>query len=332
MTKSTESRLVWAYEVDYRTATIIGAASTSYWFGKYDDSIKKWNAPQLVNLIEPFWTYNSRTPTAVDKKRAFPLFTHAWLPTTAQHAVWILGKCTTTGDPETFEPYVVGNEKRSLTIRFEEDGGTTPRLTQGVGAYLVELYCRARIGAPYMVEGTFAISDIEDTGDGANAILTTAPTICGGADVSQTYDGNPTVVYDYLGGGSATLTDIIMAEWRLKQNYKTVMDSDDLGQAVYLYEFEDVELILTGLMETGTKWDNFIDRTPKDYSVKVQKPDADDYITWIFDNVRILQTIEESEVYKGLITSKLICKAEKATGIFTFDGSEARATHFKTAA
>ena len=331
MTKSTESRLVWAYETDYRTATIIGAASTSYQFGKYDDSIKKWSAPQLVNLIEPFWTYNSRTPTAVDKKRAFPLFTHPWLPTTAQHAVWILGKAT-DGAPDSFEPYAVGTEKISMTIRYEEDGGTTPRLTQAVGAYLVELYCRARIGAPYLVEGTFAYSDIEDTGDGSNAILTTTPTQCGGATVSQTYDGNPIVVYDYGGGGAATLTDIVMAEWRIKQNYKTVMDSDDLGQAVYLYEFEDVELILTGLFETGTKWDSFIDRTPKDYSVKVQKPDADDYITWIFDNVRILQTIEESEVYKGLVTSKLVCKAEKATGLFTFDGSEAWATHFKTAA
>jgi len=332
VTKPTETRLVWAYEADYRTATIIGAASTSYWFGKYDDSIKKWNAPGLKNKVGKFYTYNSRTPTLVDLKRDFPAFKHVWNPTTAQHAVWLLGKCTTTGDPETFDPYLVATQKNSLTVRWEEDGGSNDMLINAVGCYLVELYGKAAIGSPYLVEGIFAWSDVEDKGDGANAILTTAPTICGGADVSQMYDGNPTVVYDYLGGGSATLTDVIMAEWRIKQNYKTVKDTDELGQAVYLYEFDEVELILTALMESDAKWDDFIDRTPKDYSVKVFKPDGLDYITWIFDNVRILDEVKEAEIYEGLVTSQLVCKAEKATGIFTFDGSEARATHFKTAA
>lgn len=331
MTKATETRLCWAYETTYRTATIVGATSTSYQFGEYDDSINKWAAPTLENVLGHFWTYNSRTPTAVDKKRSFPTFKHTWNPTTAQHAVWMLGKCT-DASPDTFEPYAVGNTKKSLTVRWEEDGGSHDCLVQAVGCYLVELYGRASIGSPYVVEGVFAWSDIEDEDDGSNAVLTTMPTQCGGADVSQMYDGNPIVVYDVGGGGEATLTDIIMAEWRVKQNFKSVMDSDDLGQDVYLYEFDPVEVIFTALMESGTKWDDYVDRNAKDYSVKVQKPDGNDYINWIFDNLRVLKEVKTSEVYKGLVETKIICSAEKATGEFTFDGSETWTNHFKTAA
>jgi hypothetical protein len=216
-----------------------------------------------------------------------------------------------------------------MTIRFEEDGGTTPRVTQVAGSYMTELYGRAQIGSPYTVEGTFAYSDIYDVGD--YVILTTVPTACGGAGVSQSYSGAPIVVYDYGGAGAATLTDIIMAEWRIKQNFSTAMDSDDLGQAIYPETFEPVQLILTALMESTTKWDQFIDRTVKDYTVTVYKPRGSYYITWIFDNVRILQFLDEAEIYKGMITSKMIATAEKVTGVFAWDGTGTWTDHFKTA-
>jgi len=329
MTKSTTTRLIWGYEDPYRTAAINIATSISYQFGKYE-SLKEWKPPSIENVLGKFWTYDSRTPSHIDKKRKFPLFRHTWNPTTAQHAVWMLGKCT-DGAPDSFEPYAVGTEKTSITVRWEEDGGSNDMLINAVGCYLVELYCRAAIGSPYIVEGAFAWSDIEDKDDGTNAILTTTPRICGHTAVSQMYDGNPTVVYDYGGGGAATLTDVIMAEWRLKQNWKFVKDTDDLGQTIYLYEFDDVEFILTALMESDAKWDDFIDRGVKDYSVTVEKPDGDDYITWIFTNVTIITEHKKAEVNKGLVETKLICRAEKATGIFTFDGTDTWTNHFKTA-
>ena len=329
MTKNTISRYCWAYETTaYRTPAITAVVSTSYLFGEYDESILKWAPPAVEAKVGNFWTYNSRTPTFTDLKLSFPTFSHAWNPTTPQHAVWMLGKCTDAA-PDTFEPYAVSTSKMPMTIRFEEDGGTTPRLTQAAGCYMVELYCRARIGAPYMVEGQFAYSDIYDVGD--YDILTTMPTACGGAGVSQLYNGAPIVVYDVGGGGEATLTDVVMAEWRIKQNYSTVMDSDDLGQTVYPDTFEPVELILTALMESGTKWDDFIDRNAKDYSVQVYKPRGTYNIKYIFDNVRILKCVEEAEVKKGMISSKLIATAEKVTGTFAWDGSGTWADHFKTA-
>lgn len=329
MVKNTESRFCWAYETTaYRTPAITLATSTSYRFGEYDKSIAKWAAPQVEARVGDFWTYNSRTPTFTDLKLNFPEFKHTWNPTTPQHAVWMLGKCT-DDTPDTFEPYTVSTSKMPMTVRMEEDGGTTPRLTQAAGCYMTELYARAAIGSPYVVEGTFAYSDIYDVGD--YAILTTMPTQCGGATVSQSYDGAPTVVYDVGGGGEATLTDIIAAEWRVKQNYSESMDSDDLGQTIYPNTFEPVELIMTALMESSSKWDDFIDRNVKDYSVSVYKPRGTYYIKWIFDNVRITNFQDEAEVYKGMITTKMIAKAEKVTGQFSWDGSEAFATHFKTA-
>jgi hypothetical protein len=239
----------------------------------------------------------------------------------------MLGKVT-DASPDTFEPNALGTTKKSLTIRWEEDEGTNDRVIQAVGCYAVELYGRGQIGSPLYLDVDFAFSKIEDDGD-SRPILTTAPAAPGG--VSTAYDGYPIVVYDVGGGSEATLTDIIMAEFRIKQNWKFAKATDHLSQTIYLYTFEPVSLVLTAYMESDSKWDDFIDQATKDYSVQFKKPDGTNYVKLIFDNCKWETITRSTKVFKGLVKSSLMLKAEKATGTFTFEG-ENWGTHFKTAA
>lgn len=327
MTKANSTQIGFAIEDTYRTAQLDSADDTAYRFGDYDDSIQKWNSMEIENLLDIFNTYNSRTPSLITKGRSFAEWQHTFNPLTPQFAVFMLGKCT-DASPDTFEANTVGTTKKALTIRWQEQGGSNDRVVQAVGCYATECYCRAALNSPFTVQEKFNFSDIEDDGD-SRPILTNSPGLPAG--VSETYDGNPIVTYDYGGGGEATLTDVIMAEWSIKQNFKIIADSDKQGQKIYLYEFTPVDIILTALMESDSKWDDFIDLSQKDYAIKVQKPDATEYIKNIFTNCYVTKISKSSEIYKGLVTSKLILQGEAWTGEFVTDVTDTWANHFVTA-
>lgn len=320
-------KIGFAIEGTYRTAEIDAIGDTWYRFGQYERE-QTWESMTIENMLEFYETYNLTYPTAVDAGRNFPIWKHSFFPLTPQYGVFMLGKCTDSA-PDTFEPYAVGTKKKSLTIRWEGSGGTYDRGVQAVGAYATEMYCRAMIGAPFSVQLGFVFSDLEDEGDSCE-MLTASPTDPTGA--SEVYDGNPIVVYDDGGGGEATLTDIMVAEWWVKQKYKVVPDADKQGQAIYLYGFEPVDLTLTARMDEDNRWNDFVDLNTKDYSVKVQKPDGDHYTDHIFKNCKVVKQTYSSNPHKGLITAKLNLKAEYMTGAFTTDITDTWANHFKTAA
>lgn len=331
MTKADTTRIGWAYETTPGTAALKLAGDTAYRFGDRDPQIKKYQAMTIENLIAVYNVYNSRTPKFVKGGRGFPTFKQIFNPITAQPFVWAKGKTTINGGGagvHTFEPLLTTEEQYPLTIRWEEVGGTNDRVIQAVGSYCVGLFARAYYGNRFLVQTEWAFQTIEDDGD-SRPILTTAPGAAGGADVDAIYNGSPIVVYDVGGGSEATLTDVVGAEWTIKRNYTPVLNSTKTAQTIYLEGFEPVELILTALMEDDAKWDDFIDFNIRDYSVQVKKPDNTNYITNLFDNVAPLRAIKTADVDKGLIESKLICKAEKVTGTFTFEGAGAWATHFK---
>jgi hypothetical protein len=327
MTKANSTQICWAYEDTYRTAALDEAGDTGFRFGDYGESISKWQSPAIENVVERYRIYSENYPRFVDGGRTFPKWKHAFNPATAQFAVFMLGK-TESGTPNTFSPHAVDAVKKSLTVRWQEQGGSNDRVVQAVGAYPVELYCRAAIGSPLAAELTFMFSDFEDDGD-SRPVLDSSPGLPAG--VEQVYDGAPVVTYDYGGGSEAVLTDVLQAEWRVKQEHELVPDDDRQGQAVYLYGFEAAELILTAVMEDDSKWDDFIDFAERDYAVKVRKPDGDDYVETILRNCRPITAKKTSKPYRGLVTTKLILKAEYLEGEYTFDGSGTWSDHFKTA-
>ena len=319
-------KIGFAIEGTYRTAEIDAVGDTWYRFGDYENEMT-WKSIAIENAIQEYETYNTRKPTHVDAGRNFPIWKHTFYPRTPQYAVFMLGKCTDAA-PDTFEPYAVGNTKKSLTIRYENSGGTYDRGIQAVGAYAVEMNCRAAIGDPFSVDLGFAFSDIEDEGDSCE-MLTASPSYPTGA--AEIYDGNPIVTYDH-GGSEATLTTVVMAQWQVSQKYKVIPDADKQGQKIYLYGFTPVTLTLTAVMDEDTRWNDHIDRNVKDYAVKVQKPDGDHYIDHIFENCTQVTEEYSSSPHKGLIEGKLQLQAEYMTGEFSTDVSDTWTNHFITAA
>ena len=95
----------------------------------------------------------------------------------------------------------IGENKKAITLRWEEDGGSNDRVIQAVGCYAKELYGRCRIGDPFLAEVDFDFMSLEENSNDSRPILTTAPGPCGESE--NMYDGNPIVVYDVGGGGEA---------------------------------------------------------------------------------------------------------------------------------
>ena len=95
-------RFSWMYEVTAGTTLFDAVNDVTYYFGVYNDDVKKWNYPTITNKIVEYHTYNTRNPTLVNAGATMPPFVHTYIPTSAQHLVWQKGGCTDAA-PDTFQ-------------------------------------------------------------------------------------------------------------------------------------------------------------------------------------------------------------------------------------
>jgi hypothetical protein len=320
MTANKTSRWCWNWETTPGTTLITVAGSTSYFFGEYDEQRRMGTPPTFENVILSSYKYDRRTPYLTDGKRKFPPFSHAYYPTTAQAIVRMLGKCT-DASPDTFEPLDSGVQY-PITVRFEENEGTTPSLVQFGECYTIGLMVDAAMGSNLLFEETFIPSKVSDQGDYAS--LTTTPTQAGGANVDGSYDGVPTVTWN-----AVPFEECIRARILIEAEYSTTFSSDGLSQTVYKHRFKPIQFMLNAIFEENSEWDDFYDRNARAVNVKVYKPDLADYIQFDLANARAATIKKTGVAGFGYYEAEISGIIEDLTGSFTFDGSGTWGDHFK---
>jgi hypothetical protein len=139
-TPNISKRFCWMYDTSTAGTTQLDTATdVTYYFGIYNDDVNKWNYPSITNNIDAYHTYNTRNPTLVDGGGSMPEFTHTYIPTSAQHLVWQMGKCT-DASPDTFAAADYNKEQYGISIRGEQGDGTTDTFMQLIGCFSTKLY------------------------------------------------------------------------------------------------------------------------------------------------------------------------------------------------
>jgi hypothetical protein len=322
-TPNVSKRFSWMYETTAGTTLFDALNDTTYYFGIYNTNINKWNYPRIENKIGDYHIYNTRNPILVDDGSLLSPFTHTYIPTSAQHLVWQKGKCT-DASPDTFAAADYNKEQYAISIRGEQNDGTTDTLMQLNGAFSTKLFGVIQAGSPYTVEQTWNYMNYDDHDDHPN--LTTAPSM---PDTSSTpYVGLPTVTYDY-GGTPYVIPNIIKFDYTdeaiFSQAYTNV---NETAQVIYKERFLPTVFTLTGIFEVNTMWDDYIDRVgTKEIRVQIYKADTSEYIIFDLTNIRIQDIKAEGEGFKGYYASVLIGQAASLSGSFTAQGTFA--THYK---
>ena len=188
-------RFSWMYEDTAGTTLFNIADDISYYFGIYNDDVNKWNYPTIENKIINYYAYNGRNPYLVDDGTKISPFTRTYVPTSAQHLVWQMGKCT-DGNPDTFSSMGYDKEQYAISIRGEQHDGTHENFMQLNGCFSTKLYGVIQAGSPYTTEQTWNYMNYEDHG-GGKPLLTRTPIVPDTSD--KPYVGLPKVDYDYLG-------------------------------------------------------------------------------------------------------------------------------------
>ena len=324
VTPNISKRFCWMYETTAGTTLLDIATDITYYLGVYNDDVKKWNYPKIVNKIANYHTYNTRNPTLANEGSSIPPFVHTYIPTSAQHLVWQKGKCT-DATPDTFSAADYNKEQYAISIRAEEYDGTNDAFIQLNGCFSTKLYGVIQAGSPYIVEQTFEYMNYEDIGDG-KPILTTAPIY---PDTTKTpYVGLPTVTYDY-GGTPYVIPNVIKFDYTDEAIVsKAYTNATESAQVVYKERFSPVIFNITAIFQVGTMWDDYIDRVgTKEIRVQTFKADVTEYIILDLTNVRIETITQEGEGFEGYYASTLSGQASALSGSFTAQGTFA--THFQ---
>ena len=317
-------RFLWMYETVAGTTLLDAVDDITYYLGIYNDDVKKWNYPTLLNKITDYHTYNTRNPILVNSGVSMPPFVHTYIPISAQHLVWQMGKCT-DASPDTFEAAAYNKEQYAISIRAEQYDGSNDNFMQLNGCFSTKLYGMIQAGSPYTVEQTFDYMNFEDIGDG-KPILTTVPIK---PDTSETpYVGLPTVTYDY-GGGNINIPNVIKFDYTSEAIVsKAYTNATETAQVIHKERFNPVQFTLSAIFAVNTMWDDFIDRVgTKEIRVQMFKADTSEYIIMDLTNVRIETIKQEGEGFEGYYISTLIGKASALSGAFTAQGTFA--THYK---
>lgn len=324
VTPNITKRFCWMYENTAGTTLLDAADDVTYYFGIYNDDVQKWNYPKIVNDITAYNIYNTRNPTTVDNGSSMPPFVHTYIPTSAQHLVWQMGKCT-DATPDTYSAAAYNKEQYAISIRGEQGGGTNENFMQLNGCFSTKLFGMIESGSPYIVEQTWEYMNYEDAGDGSPQ-LTTAPVV---PDTSSTpYVGLPVVSYD-SGGTPYTIPNIIKFDYVSEAICsRAYTNTSKTAQVVHKERFKPTEFNLTAIMEADTIWDDYIDRVgTKDITVTLYKADVTEYITIVLDDIRIRSIDQSGEGFKGYYVSVLSGLAEGISGTFT--AQDTFATHYK---
>ena len=314
---NTSSRWLWKYETVPGVTEIDAVDDVTYEFGEYDDQVQQWAAQAIENGISPYWKYSSRTPTAVSTLRAFPTFKHMYNPTTVNFLVDILGNVTDAA-PDTIVACTPAQTQYPKTVRYEEGSeGTNDKLVQAIGCYTVSVFVSHSLGKNMLVDQEFAFQSIEDQGD--QSLLTTDPTAAGGETLNPYV--TPIVTYDHGGGGEEILDLISKVEYRISQNINPGRAAAGTTQTIYKTTYELIDIILYGIIPSNVVWNQYFDRTVKDYEVKHLKPNGTDYVACQFNNCRVGKVSKTATKFQGWSNITIPLKAEDVDVTFNFEGS-----------
>lgn len=325
VTPNISKRFSWMYEATAGTTLFNIATDITYYLGIYNKEVNKWNYPSIMNNIQNYHIYNARNPVLVNAGATMPPFPHTYIPTSAQHLVWQMGKTTDTGPPETFEAADYNKVQYAISLRGEQYDGTNDAFMQMNGCFSTKLYGVIQAGSPYTVEQTWNYMNYEDIGDG-KPILTTAPIV---PDASSTpYVGLPTVTYDY-DAGNVNIPNVIKFDYTSEAVFsQAYTNATETAQVINKERFLPTQFSITAVFQVNTMWDDFIDRVgTKEIRVQIYKADVLEYIIIDLTNVRIESITSEGEGFEGYYMSTLVGQAAALSGAFTAQGTFA--THFK---
>ncbi len=155
------SKLIWNYQAAAGAETFDDASDAAFEFGLYNEETGKWATFGNDNPQQPYYTYAKRTPTGIiSLNRVNKTFKIMFLPTTAQHLVWMLKQVNATSEYDTI--CLETGLPLPLTIRLEFLEGTIPRLLQAIDCYCVSLFVRMMSGSQVVVETEWAYGRLED--------------------------------------------------------------------------------------------------------------------------------------------------------------------------
>ena len=336
MTRNDSGRWVWNYEATNNTGIIVGAASASYYFGEYLDSMGKSSVIFFDNINQPGGTYNSREKTLYDAGRAFKDFSHPFCPTTAQCFLWVLGKFTSgAGIADDAIEVLDTGYQFSLTIRNEQLGGTTEKIRQFIGCLCNRIEFTINRDTDLVVTPKFSYYGLEDQNDSSNVILTTAPLQPGNDSTTVNVSGRYTrfvVTYD-PDGTPAILNFVDSVVGVMEQN--DIRCTNQTTQTVNKHTFTPHEIVLMAVVENESVWDDFKDRAQADYEIDLYKDDETNYIKIKLTNCRTKVYSEEADREGGYFASFFTLQGEVITVDTNYTQEEGTAetvaTHFKGA-
>jgi len=336
MVANKSSRYVWAYESTPGTAEITAVDTVTYEFGEYNEECGQWNTPFVENPTQPKWNHDSRTPTLTELERMFPVFSHTFNPVTAQFLAWMLKKPVANDPSVDIDTLDVGLTY-PLTIRHEELGGTVPALTQAVGCYAVGLTCKAERDKSFLAEIQFAWQKIEDLSNTTRPILTTPP-IAPGKLAIKPYNGNPIIIWNSGGGGSAvSIPQVWRADFQIQQDHEIVSRNLGVTQGVYTHKIQPIRIILSAVFEAQDMWDDYVNRVGTyEMTLQIKKHDNTSNILYQFDNCRIITIKKTGDRNKGHYGAICVIEAEQMSASndwYTETGAAGGdfATHWKAA-
>jgi len=302
--------LCWAYEATIGTATITAADSTSYLFGDFADDYQ-FTPPTLSKRVESAWKYSQRQPKQnAFAKPVFNQFKIKCFPNLPIPEYFFFGDGT-DADPDTMQELSTG-AKKSLNIRWEHKGGTTPARVNACGCFCTGLLVTAEVARPSPVEMTFDWWKYEDEGD--RVALTTAPTRIN-SKTSQ-YQLSE-VLYDYGGGGEAAKTYVTRVDIQLAQEV-SAKSNDGTSQKVYPGKMQAPVVVVHGMFEDNAVRDDLRDENVKDLAVKLAKiEDATKYKQYVLDDVYWSEWIPTGLRHAGFYHAVAKGVAEKCTLNFT---------------
>lgn len=329
---SKTSRYCWAFESTPGDPEITIATSTTYEFGNYNAETEKWATPFVENNVEPYYTYDLRTPKLIEVETKYPSFQHVFLPTSPVFMNWMLGKATSATPSATMTVLDEG-EKYPITIRNEELLGTYPQLTQAIGCYCIGTTVKGERGKSLIAECEFAWQSLEDYTNDARAFLTTDP-VMPTMLLDKSYNGNPIVVWD-VGVGDVDFKQVWKADFNFAQEWEYVHSDEGTVQTINCYKHEPVKIILSAVFETHELWDDYINRVGTyEMSVEFKKMDNTSSILFLFENCRV-QSLKKSghrnEGHYGAIATLIAEKCTVTNDWFTESGGAGGdfTTHFR---
>jgi len=307
------------WETTPGTTELNAVGDVTYFFGRNAEDIRSVSLTGFDYDLQSSNKYNVRYPEITNGPAKPQEQSITYNPINAQAYRRFMGTATDAA-PDTCT-YLQTGTKKAYSTRLEQSGGTANRITQFNGCFTIGLTGDVSLVRPYSINERFIWMNMDDQGD--YSALTTAPvypeSATAGADA--VYDNS----FDFSRTGPVQVSEVARVMWDMRQNY-TIAYGESTN-TISLTTYEPVDLTIWAVFEQTQEWDDYMDRTTQDFTLKIWKPDRTNYQLITFKNAHPKGWKDTGQVYAGYYESIGQYQAEYITFAFLHIGGNF-ATHY----